>query len=338
MDARAAQPPRKMIIDTDGGIDDLMALALGLRSPEIEILAVTTVCGNVSVDRAIANIQLLFHFMQKQPGGDKLRFPPILALGAPQPLQRLLNTAEYFHGKDGVGGITTLKDEATGTLVYMPPPKGTFEPHHQPAVDVILDLLKTHAEGEITILTIGPLTNIALAAEADIQTLRRAKDIVMMGGAFFQPKGNVVPHAEYNIYADPEAAKVVCESGLPLVFVPLDATHCVPFTQDNLLPWIEKSELAKFVTHLTAQAYNRKDLFHLHDPVALIVAIDEEQRMTTRNRFGQVVIDCSPEMSGNTIARSEETPSKDTKHYIDIVLEVNFQSVLSFFVSRVLHP
>jgi purine nucleosidase len=138
-------------------------------------------------------------------------------------------------------------------------------------VDVILDLLRTHEDGEITILTIGPLTNIALAVEADIATLRRVKEIVIMGGAFFKA-GNVTSHAEYNMcdspvppplpllrsdpcvcvcvcvcvctcvyvrahsYADPEAAKVVCESQLPLVFVPLDATHCVPYGETSHPP------------------------------------------------------------------------------------------------------
>lgn len=139
----------------------------------------------------------------------------------------------------------------------------------------------------------GPLTNIALAAETDIQTLRRVKQIVIMGGAFFTA-GNITPHAEYNMcvllycrgvlatntfiycrYADPEAAQVTCDAGLPLVFVPLDATHCVPyeryfsvvlsrsdlsirFEETNLLPWKEKSALAKFIGHLTEQAYSRK--------------------------------------------------------------------------------
>lgn len=332
--------PRKVIVDTDGGIDDLLALALALKSPEVEIIAITTVCGNVPVDRATSNIQLLFHYMQKQEGGNKLRFPHILAVGAPKPLRRLLVTAEYFHGEDGVGGITTLKDEATDTLIYAPP-QGNFTLHHQPAVDVLLDLLRTHEPGEITILTIGPLTNIALAAEADIETLRRVHEIVIMGGAFFAP-GNVTPHAEYNIYADPEAAKVVCEARLPLVFVPLDATHLVPFAEESLRPWSDKSPIAKFVTDLTAKAYGRKDTFHLHDPVATVVAIDEEQRMTKRKRFGSAVVDCTPEFDGKTTVTEAVVKADDEegtrRAYVDVVLEVETDRVLSFFMERVLHP
>lgn len=192
---------RKIIIDTDPGQDDAVAILLALSSPELEVLGITTVAGNVPLALTTRNAQLITALSGRQV--------PIIA-GRDRPLRRDLVTAEYVHGQTGLDGI----DLGEPTLPVTP----------GDGVDFIIDTLRREATGTVTLVPIGPLTNIAAAFERAPDIIDRVQQIVLMGGAYFEV-GNVTPTAEFNIYVDPEAAAAVFASGVDLVVMPLDVTH-----------------------------------------------------------------------------------------------------------------
>ncbi|CAB91168.1 hypothetical protein POMI540_2614 [Schizosaccharomyces pombe] len=192
----------KIIIDTDPGQDDAITALLAIASPEIELLGVTTVAGNVPVSMTTRNaLQML----------DLAGRPDIpVYAGSNKPLLRAPITATHVHGASGFEGAV------------LPPPSRKENEGH--AVDFIIDTLRNNEPGTITICTIGPLTNIALALNKAPEVIQRAKQIVMMAGAFSEV-GNITPAAEFNIYVDPHAAQMVLSSGIPIVMMPLDITH-----------------------------------------------------------------------------------------------------------------
>lgn len=195
--------PRKIIIDTDPGQDDAVAILLALASPEdIDLLGITAVAGNVPLALTEKNARIVCELAGKP---DTLVFA-----GCDAPMHRKLVTAEHVHGKTGLDGP------------QMDDPKMPLQPQH--GVDYIIDTLRNEPEGTVTICPIGPLTNIATAFEKAPDIIPRIQEIVLMGGGCFEG-GNITPAAEFNIYVDPEAAKIVFESGVPLVVMPLDVTH-----------------------------------------------------------------------------------------------------------------
>ncbi len=193
---------QKIIIDTDPGQDDAVAILLALASSEIEVLGITCVAGNVPLPLTVKNARTICELAGRTD-------MPIHA-GCEQPLKRGLVTAEHVHGKTGLDGIA-LAD----------PTMPVAEGH---AVDFIIDTLRREAPGTVTLCPIGPLTNIATALQAAPDIARRIQRIVLMGGAYFEV-GNITPAAEFNIYVDPEAADIVFRAGVPLVVMPLDVTH-----------------------------------------------------------------------------------------------------------------
>ena len=192
---------RKIIIDTDPGQDDAVAILLALASPELEVLGITTVAGNVPLALTTRNAQLITGLSGKTV--------PIVA-GRARPLNRKLVTAEYVHGQTGLDGIDLGEPHVPVT-----PGDG---------VDFIIDTLRREAPGTVTLVPIGPLTNIAAAFERAPDIIPRVQQVVLMGGAYFEV-GNVTPAAEFNIYVDPEAAAQVLNSGVDVVMMPLDVTH-----------------------------------------------------------------------------------------------------------------
>ena len=204
--------PRKIIIDTDPGQDDAVAILLALASPELEVLALTAVAGNVPLALTQKNARQIVELAGRQT--------PVYA-GADAPLKRKLVTAEYVHGKTGLDGIP------------LPEPATPLAPGH--AVDAIIDALRAHPSGTITLCPLGPLTNIATAFQRAPDIIPRVAEIVLMGGAYFEV-GNVTPAAEFNIYVDPEAAEIVFKSGVPLVVMPLDVTHKALTSRE----WVEE--------------------------------------------------------------------------------------------------
>lgn len=194
---------RKIIIDTDPGQDDAVAILLALASPEeVEVLGLTVVAGNVPLALTERNARIVCELAGKP---DTLVFA-----GCQAPLTRKLVTAEHVHGKTGLDG-PQLAD-----------PTMALQPAH--AVDYIIDTLRAEPEGTVTLCPLGPLTNIATAMQKAPDIVPRIQEIVLMGGAYFQV-GNITPAAEFNIYVDPEAADIVFKSGAPIVVMPLDVTH-----------------------------------------------------------------------------------------------------------------
>ena len=193
---------QKIIIDTDPGQDDAVAILLALASPEIEVLGLTCVAGNVPLALTAKNAWIICELA----GRPDL---PVYA-GCDRPLKRDLVTAEHVHGKTGLDGIA------------LPDPTMPLAEGH--AVDFLIETLRREPAGSVTLCPIGPLTNIATALHRAPEIAGRIRQIVLMGGAYFQV-GNITPAAEFNIYVDPEAADIVFRSGIPLVVMPLDVTH-----------------------------------------------------------------------------------------------------------------
>jgi len=203
---------RKIIIDTDPGQDDAVAILLALASPqEIEVLGIVAVAGNVSLAQNARNALRVVELS----GRTEI---PVYA-GCERPIKRRLVTAEHVHGETGLDGPN------------LPDPKITLKPQH--GVDYIVEKLLSEPAGTITLATLGPLTNIAMAMIKAPAIIPRIKQIVMMGGGYFEG-GNITPVAEFNIYVDPEAADVVTRSGVDIVMVPLDVTHQVLATKPRI--------------------------------------------------------------------------------------------------------
>ena len=204
--------PRKIIIDTDPGQDDAVAILLALASPEeLEVLGVVAVAGNVGLHHNATNARMVVELAGR-------RDVPVYA-GCSRPLRRTLVTAEHVHGETGLDGPVL--------------PEPTIPLQSQHGVDYIIDTLMAAEPGTITLCTLGPLTNIAMALVKQPAIASRIAEIVMMGGAYFEV-GNITPAAEFNIYVDPEAADIVLRSGAPITMLPLDVTHQVQSTPERL--------------------------------------------------------------------------------------------------------
>jgi purine nucleosidase len=203
---------RKIIIDTDPGQDDAVAILLALASPEeVEVLGITAVAGNVPLSLTQRNARIVCELA----GRRDIR----VFAGCERPLAHTLVTAEHVHGKTGLDGID------------LPEPTMPLQEMH--GVDFIIETLRAEPSGSVTLCPLGPLTNIATAFRKAPDIVGRVQEIVLMGGAYFEV-GNITPAAEFNIYVDPEAAGIVFKSGVPLTIMPLDVTHKVLTTRPRI--------------------------------------------------------------------------------------------------------
>ncbi|MCI2393321.1 nucleoside hydrolase [Aliiroseovarius sediminis] len=276
---------RKIIIDTDPGQDDAVAILLALASPEdIEVLGITAVAGNVPLELTAKNARIVCELAGKP---DTKVFA-----GCDRPLRRDLVTAEYVHGKTGLNGPV------------LPDPKMTLQDQH--AVDFIIDTLRAHDPGTVTLCPLGPLTNIATAFERAPDIVDRVQEIVLMGGAYFEV-GNVTPAAEFNIYVDPQAADIVFRSGVPLVVMPLDVTHKALVTKARndafrALPGDighAVAEMTDFFERFDKEKYG-SDGAPLHDPTVIAYLIQPD---LFRGRHVNVQIETQSELTmGMTVA------------------------------------
>jgi purine nucleosidase len=261
---------RPFLIDTDTASDDAVALIMALRSPQIEVLAITTVAGNVDVHQASRNALYTAELCGSEV--------PVFA-GAERPLERPHVSASWFHGRDGLG------DHG-----YPPPRRG---PEKQSAAEAIIDTIESHPG--LVIVTLGPLTNVALALQKKPGIAANVSRCVVMGGA---PccEGNVTPAAEYNVWCDPEAARIVVRSGLPIELVgwhlcrgeavlnPSDIQHVLSFG----------TPVAKFAIECNSraqQAFLEQSGEHgisLPDPVAMAVALDPSIVTSQSEHFVEV--------------------------------------------------
>ncbi|WP_269914752.1 nucleoside hydrolase [Acinetobacter sp. HY1485] len=194
--------PQKIIIDTDPGQDDGVAILLALASPEVEVLGITTVAGNVPLALTSNNARKVCELAGR---------PDIKVFaGCDRPLKKPLVTAENVHGKTGLDGIEL--------------PEPTMPLQEQHSVDFLIETFRNAPEKTITLCTLGPMTNVAQALIKAPDIASRIKNIVLMGGGFFEG-GNITPSAEFNMYVDPDAAKIVFGAGIDLTAIPLDVTH-----------------------------------------------------------------------------------------------------------------
>jgi inosine-uridine nucleoside N-ribohydrolase len=320
--------PERVIIDTDPGIDDALALLLALRSPELHVLAITTVSGNVPVDVATKNV---FTVLSLLPAD---RRPPV-AKGASGPLQKQPTYATSVHGDDGLGDLHRCRD-LSGRLRYAPP---TVTPSQHRAADEILYHIRSASE-PCTVIALGPLTNVARAIERDRATMARLKRIVVMGGAVTVP-GNMTPAAEFNMFVDPHAARLVFDAEIPLTVVGLDVTRKVRLTRETVDKEVAPchTPISQFLcdctTHLFAFCEEREGVasFPLHDPLAVGVVIDpalvvcESMHIDVETRGdvteGMTVADRRP-----IRASAKKTPNAE------VCLDVNASRFLSLFLER----
>jgi inosine-uridine nucleoside N-ribohydrolase len=247
------------LIDTDPGIDDALALLFAWGSPELEVAAVTTVAGNVPVAVATQNLLRLLDLKRPAPR-------PRIAVGAARPLARELRTATGYHGEDGLGDVAGWP---------------AVDPSSVPsnAVEVLVDTARHHRTS-LTLVALGPLTNLALALDADRAAMATIGRAVVMGGAVDVP-GNVTPTAEFNAWVDPEAVRAVLAAGLPIDLVPLGATRQAVLPRADLDARLARvgGPLAARVAAFTELGF-RVDAGRgtpgmvLHDPLAVGVAID----------------------------------------------------------------
>ena len=305
---------KKVIIDCDVGVDDALALILAFHSPELEVKAVTGVNGNVPLETVFTNIQKVLSLIQP-------KHKPLIAKGANQPLKGKSIYAHSVHGRSGLGEAKI--DLRKG--------KEWWKVFQGRADKLILKMARQYPD-EITLIATGPLTNLALGLQKDMEGIKKLKEIVIMGGAV-RTKGNVTPFAEFNIYVDPLAAKIVFESGLPITLVPLDVTHQVcltpPLIEERIRPI--NNPFSEFTIDAIGYDLNTRkfrrgtDLIYLHDPLAVGVAIKaglvQKERLSLDvetqegDRFGQIL-----EAEGN--------PN------IEVCLEVDSKGFLDLFLSR----
>ncbi|MCY4306307.1 MAG: nucleoside hydrolase [Aestuariivita sp.] len=270
---------RKIIIDTDPGQDDAIAILLAIASPEnLEILGITAVAGNVPLSQTQHNIRAVCELA----GFDAIN----VYAGCNKPMLRTLATAEHIHGKTGLGGAD------------LPCPQMPLQDTH--GVDYIINTLRKEPQDTVTLCTLGPLTNIATAFTRAPSVVRRTQEIIMMGGAYFEV-GNVTPTAEFNIFVDPEAAKIVFNSGIPIVMLPLDVTHKALVTE-NRQTAIQALEtpVSKVVANWTG-FYERFDIEKygslgapLHDPCVIAYLI---QPSLFSGRFLNVEIETQSDLT-----------------------------------------
>ncbi len=253
--------PRKIIIDTDPGQDDAVAILLALASPEdLEVLGITAVAGNVPLSLTEKNARIVCELAGK---------PDVkVHAGCDAPLSRPLITAEHVHGKTGLDG---------------PPMDDPIMPlQDQHGVDFIIDTLRTQPPGTVTLCPLGPLTNIATAFQKAPDIVEKVQEVVLMGGGYFE-QGNITPSAEFNIYVDPEAADVVMRCGRPLTMMPLDVTHHALATRERVANFLTMGTRVGEVVAGWLNFFERFDVEKygsagapLHDPTVIAYLIQPD--------------------------------------------------------------
>lgn len=270
--------PRRIIIDTDPGQDDAVAILLALGSAEIEVAGITAVAGNVPLKLTEKNARKICELAGRP---DMKVFA-----GASRPLMRQLVTAEEVHGQTGLNGPRL--------------PEPAMKLQDQYAVDFIVETLMREESGSITLCALGPLTNLALALIREPKIAPRIREIVLMGGGFFEG-GNITPAAEFNIYVDPHAADIVLKSGLPIAMMPLDVTHKALTTAKrtaeirNLGTRVGQAvaDMLEFFERFDEEKYGT-DGGPLHDPCVIAYLLRPE---LFRGRACNVVVETASELT-----------------------------------------
>jgi purine nucleosidase len=328
---------KKIIFDTDPGTDDAMALMLALNSPELDVRAITVVPGNVTAKQGLENALRMVSL------ANRCDIP--VAAGAQHPLFQKLITAEFWHGKNGLANIE------------LPPSKCKVDSRY--AADLIIQLVHENPH-EITLVPVGPLTNIALAVEKDPSMVPLVKEVILMGGSI--KGGNVTAAAEANIYNDPEAAQIVFQAGWPLTMVGLDVGDKTLLGRKHL------DQLAKthgpindfiygvgsFLVTLSAK-FGDSTGTPMYDPLAVGVAVDASLvtapamhvDVETRGEFtrGETVANRRGEIERNVLHHFAPGSGEADRYIIEgldkiepnakVCVEVQAEKFLQMFVSRI---
>ena len=325
--------PHPLVIDTDPGIDDALAIILALRSPELRVELMTTVAGNTDIRAATDNARRLLALLDPDE-------PPRLVRGAARPLRGSLKTAPNVHGGDGLAGLSGLLDRRGRPLF---PASDGPKPAGGSAASAIVAKAREHAEA-LTIAALGPLTNIARALDEDAAAMRRIRRLIIMGGAIAEP-GNVTPGAEFNIHVDPIAADRVLSSGMRITLVPLDVTRKVrvrwPLVRDALRG--VRTPLARALRHFTRTWASSRNGMPLHDPLTVALAIDHglagtrvlPVRVETKGDHtrGMTIADRRALPSGRR--RDGEAAEGTRTPLVDVAVDIDADRVLDLIAQRV---
>lgn len=303
---------KKIVLDVDTGVDDALGIILAVKSGCFDVLGITTVNGNVSLAKATENTCKILDFIQ---AGKEI---PVIC-GASRPLLRHVYFEHRIHGEDGLGGA--LRDVPVRTQA-----QEGFAP------DFMIEQVKKHP-GEVTLIMTGPLTNLAIAVNKYPQLVHEVKEVIFMGGVV-KEHGNVTPTAEYNMYVDPEAAKIVFHAGFPeLTMVGLDVTRKVLMNEAHIQE-LGDTPMAAYVKQSTAdytQRYFERNGIRacaLHDPLAVGVAMCPEL-VTTRKLY--VDIETRSELcDGQTVCDFQNRLGKNPN--MNVCLEVDAPAFFERFI------
>jgi purine nucleosidase len=324
----AVAAPKKIIFDTDPGTDDAMALMLALHSPELDVRAVTVVPGNVTATQGLDNALRLVSLAK--------RCDVPIAAGAQHPLFQKLITAEFWHGKNGLANIDLPPSNCKVDLRFAP--------------DLIIQMVHA-APHEITLVPVGPLTNIALALQKDPSIVPLVKEVILMGGSI--SGGNVNAAAEANIYNDPEAAQIVFQAGWPLTMVGLDVGDKTLLGQHQLDQLhTSHGPVNDFISGVASYLVSQSAKFGvsgtpMYDPLAVGVTID-----ATLVKAPQMHVDVESRgefTRGETVANRRGAIERNVlegDHYViegvdkvtpnaKVCVEVDANRFLQLFVSRI---
>jgi len=311
---------RRVVVDVDPGVDDALALLLAFASPELKVEAITVVNGNVAPELGVRNALLTL-----EAAG--ITEPPPVAAGCDRPLAADPLDAKHVHGEDGLGGAAEGKTPR-------------LQPVKTHAVDLLLETIRRFPD-ELTLIAVGPLTNVATAIERDAATIRRLKEIILMGGSV-AAGGNVTAAAEYNFYADPEAAQATLNSGVPITQIGLDVTLHTLLERSRFEAAVRQSNKpgASFALEVSAAYFDWAETHRgvqgclLHDPLAVGAAIDPTF-IRTEELWAEV--ETAGKLSrGALIAdRRQASRRERTGGNIRAAMEVDADRFLELFVARV---
>ncbi|KAK1419266.1 hypothetical protein QVD17_28430 [Tagetes erecta] len=316
--------PKKIIIDTDPGIDDAMAIFLALRSPEIKVIGLTTIFGNVYTTLATRNA---LHLLEVAGRTD---IPVAEGSHVSYLKATKLRVADFVHGVDGLGNQN------------FPQPKS--KPIEKLAAEYLVEQASLYP-GEITVVALGPLTNIALAIKLDPTFIKNVGQIVLLGGAF-AVNGNVNPASEANIFGDPEAADIVFTSGADILAVGLNVTHQVILTDHDRQILAESdgifakylSKILEFYYSYHRDAYNMKGAY-LHDPTTILAAVNPSLMTYTE---GVVRVQTSGITRGLTLffnkqKRFNEETEWCNKPTVKVAVTVDATEVVKLVMERLMY-
>ncbi len=307
---------KKIIFDTDPGIDDAFALLYALNHPSLEVIGITTVYGNVPVKLATNNALILSELSQSKT--------PVFS-GKEKPLERKIKQfPNFIHGDDGLGNI-----------MHKSP---NLKKSDKTAIDFIAGSINANP-GEIDIIAVGPLTNIAASAIEYPEIINKVKSVTIMGGSWLAG-GNITPVAEANIYNDPEAADIVFKSGWPLTMVGLDVTHKVFLSADQLehLSKIGNKcgqflkNISKFYVRFYKDTKNMNGCY-FHDATAVIALTNPE---LFEFKMGRVFVSQDELARGQTVVfldeKNHKNPINDGRNEVKIMSEVESDKAISKFM------